>query len=217
MKILYVFMILASLVLPTAKSDFLVLVNKQNPCSEEYEAYVTQNLAPVFHTRKDGRPTQYMQAEAAYALDELLYAAEKAGYDITVTSAYRSRQYQAEIYDTRRAAYISGGHDESDADRLTGRYVALPGYSEHHTGLAVDMHSMRSADTAFADTAEFRWLSQNAPKYGYILRYPKGKEDITGYAFEPWHFRYVGKCAEEITRAGLTLEEYLSLQKNEKK
>ncbi len=210
MKILSVFLIIASLIMPHAKCGDLVLVNKQNPCTEEYEAYVKENLVPVFHTRDDGRPTQYLQKEAAYALDALLYAADKAGYNISVTSAYRSRQYQEQIYNTRRAMYVSGGSDESEADRLTGRYVALPGYSEHHTGLAVDMHSMKSAEVSFADTEEFRWLCENAPKYGYILRYPKGKEDITGYAFEPWHFRYVGRCANEITKSGLTLEEYLN-------
>jgi len=215
MKLLSVLFIAATLILPQAKSDRLILVNKQHPCSAEYEAYAKENLAPVFHTRADGRPAQYLQKDAACALDALLYSAEKAGYDISVTSAYRSREYQAEIFNTRRAMHVSAGKDNDEAVRLTERYVALPGYSEHHTGLAVDMHSMTSAEVSFADTEEFRWLCENAPKYGFILRYPKGKEDITGYAFEPWHFRYVGQCAVEIANSGLTLEEYLTLQKNQ--
>ena len=189
--------------------DALVLVNKTHPCTEEYEASVLESLEPVLHTRADGRPTQYLQKEAAYALDALLYAADEAGYDITVTSAYRSREFQRQIYDFRREWYVSKGFDDDNAERLTEKYVAPPGCSEHHTGLCVDMHSLSSAETSFADTDEFLWLSQNAPKYGFILRYPKGKEDITGYAFEPWHFRYVGAAAKFITENGLTLEEYL--------
>lgn len=202
-------MILTFASLAVQKPDPLVLVNKNNICTPEYEAAAIDALEPVLHTRADGRPMQYLQKEAAYALDQLLFAAEKAGYNITVTSAYRSRKTQTRIYDFRRERYVSKGIDEENASRMTERYVAPPGYSEHHTGLAVDMHSMASAEVSFADTDEFRWLCENAPKYGFILRYPRGKENITGYAFEPWHFRYVGDAAKYITENGQTLEEYL--------
>lgn len=202
-------MIALSLTVPTGEK-YLVLVNKSSPFPIEKERALIGELAPIFHTRRDGREIQYMQKDAATAVDALLCAADDAGFDITVTSAYRSREYQAKIYGVRREMYVSKGYDSETAATLTERYIAPPGYSEHHTGLAVDMHSMQSAETAFSDTEEFHWLCENAPKYGFILRYPRGKEDITGYAFEPWHFRYVGACAEEIAEKGLTLEEYLA-------
>lgn len=208
MKTLFAIAVVLSLVIPSGEK-YLVLVNKSNPFPIEQEQVVIAELAPIFHTRRDGRPTQYMQKDAATALDALLCAADDAGYSITVTSAYRSRQYQSEIFNVRHERYIAAGYDAQKAATLTERYVAPPGYSEHHTGLAVDMHSMASAETAFAETEEFYWLCENAPKYGFILRYPREKEDVTGYAFEPWHFRYVGACAVEITEKGLTLEEYL--------
>ena len=212
MKTLCLMLILLSVAAPK-ENKYLVLVNKDNPFPIEEEMKIEKELEPVLHTRKDGRPTQYMQREAALALDALLYAADDAGFNITVTSAYRSREYQQKIYDLRLDGYISAGADSEKAQRLTERYVAPPGHSEHHTGLAVDMHSIHSAETSFADTPEFAWLCENAPKYGFILRYPKGKEEITGYAFEPWHFRYVGACAAEITRCGLTLEEFLKARR----
>lgn len=209
MKTLILAIVMLLSLVPSGEK-YLVLVNKENPFPVESEEAVIGELAPIFHTRRDGREMQYMQKDAAMALDALLAAADEAGYNITVTSAYRSREYQAKIFGIRREAYASKGYGADDAVRLTERYIAPPGHSEHHTGLAVDMHSMASAETSFADTDEYKWLVAHAAEYGFILRYPKGKEGVTGYAFEPWHFRYVGNCAEEITEKGLTLEEYLA-------
>ena len=208
MNILCTLLMLVSIVLPQS-DKYLVLVNKDNPISTEYEHEIRENLEPIYHTRRDGRDTQYMQKDAARALDALLFDADNAGYEITVTSAYRSKNYQKKIYDMRFGYYVSSGKSESEAKELTEKYIAPPGCSEHHTGLAVDMHCLPSAETSFADTEEFSWLCENAAKYGFIIRYPKGKEDITGYGFEPWHFRYVGACASEIANSGLTLEEYV--------
>ena len=209
MKTLFALAIALSLVIPSGEK-YLLLVNKSSPFPIEAERAVIGELQPVFHTRRDGRETQYMQKDAATAVDALLCAADDAGFNITVTSAYRSREYQAKIFGVRREMYVSKGYDAETAATMTEKYIAPPGFSEHHTGLAVDMHSIGSAEVTFAETEEFRWLCENAPKYGFILRYPRGKEDITGYSFEPWHFRYVGACATEITEKGLTLEEYLA-------
>lgn len=198
------------------KSEVLILVNKEHPCSKIYIENVENSLCPVLHTRRDGRPTQMLRKEAATALDALLAEADKAGFDITVTSGYRSASYQERIYSLRYSKYIGNGDSASVAAAKTERYIAPPYCSEHHTGLAVDMHSLSNAEKSFADTPEYAWLCKHAPLYGFILRYPKGKESITGYAFEPWHFRYVGLYAKEITEKGLTLEEYI-MSKNDDK
>ena len=205
MKTLFLALVMLLSLVPSGEK-YLVLVNKSNPFPVESEKAVIGELAPIFHTRRDGREMQYMQKDAATSLDALLAAADEAGYTITVTSAYRSREYQAKIYGIRREKYIAAGYDADAAAAMTERYIAPPGYSEHHTGLAVDMHSMASAETSFADTDEYKWLIAHAAEYGFILRYPRGKEDVTGYAFEPWHFRYVGACASKIMENGLTLE-----------
>ncbi len=207
MKTMFLALVMLLSLVPSGEK-YLVLVNKDNPFPVESEKAVIGELAPIFHTRRDGREMQYMQKDAATSLDALLAAADEAGYTITVTSAYRSREYQAKIYGIRREKYIAAGYDADTAAAMTERYIAPPGYSEHHTGLAVDMHSMASAETSFADTDEYKWLIAHAAEYGFILRYPRGKEDVTGYVFEPWHFRYVGACASQIMENGLTLEEF---------
>ena len=97
---------------------------------------------------------------------------------------------------------------ETEGEEYTNLHIAKPGESEHHTGLAIDI---KSGDTSpFIISKEYVWLKKNAHKYGFILRYPEGKEEITGYAFEPWHYRYVGKkIAKFITKNNMTLEEYI--------
>jgi len=214
MNLLCALLIISSIVLPPA-DKYALLVNKDHRISPEYESQVISELEPIYHTRRDGRSVQYLQKDAARALDALLFDADNAGYNITVTSGYRSEKYQKEIYDLRRSYYISKGKSESEATRLTEKYVAPPGFSEHHTGLAVDMHTLPSAEVSFSETEEFLWLCENAANYGFILRYPRGKEDVTGYGFEPWHFRFVGDAAKKIAESGLTLEEYLENEKYE--
>lgn len=190
--------------------DLLILINAEHPLPSDYTEIHQDDFVEITFTRNDGRPAQKMRREAAKALDEMLSAAREAGFTITVTSAYRSREYQKQLFDAAVESYLARGMTKKEALRLTKRYHALPGESEHESGLAADMHHLSCATLAFADTAEYRWLSENAHKYGYILRYPEGKESITGIAFEPWHFRYVGReAAEEIYRSGLCLEEFL--------
>ena len=134
--------------------------------------------------------------------------------DIYVTSGYRSYNKQTDLYEN----YISSemAKDPSltyeEAKALASYYSAPPGKSEHHTGLAVDLMSttMYELDESFADNEAYDWLIANAWKFGFILRYPENKTDVTGYMFEPWHWRFVGRAnALEILKSGDTLEEYL--------
>lgn len=125
-----------------------------------------------------------------------------------VTEAFRSTEDQQGMMKLYIERYIEEGYDEETAKEMAEAYVALPGTSEHQLGLALDIN----ADTNISgdNEAVYGWLAENAYRYGFILRYPEGKEDITGISYEPWHYRYVGKeFAEEIHRDGLCLEEYL--------
>lgn len=194
------------------KEEYLILINSENPLPEDYVQIYQEDFVDVKSTRDDGRPIQKLRKEAAEALEALMEAAAQAGFsDISVTSAYRSREYQKQLFDNAIQSYLSRGISPKEAKSLVRRYFAAPGCSEHESGLAVDMHHLSCASLAFADTAEYRWLSENAHLYGYILRYPEGKEKITGIAFEPWHFRYVGKqAAAEMHAENLCLEEYLN-------
>ena len=175
----------------SADSDnMLILINASHPLPDQYAEQHKNDLVEVKGTRADGRPVQLLQKEAAEALESLLAAAADAGFsDLSVTSAYRSRAYQKQLFDAAVQKYLARGMTAKDARRLAARYHALPGESEHESGLAVDLHNLPAASTAFADTDAFRWLAAHAPEYGFILRYPEGKEKITGIAFEPWHFR----------------------------
>ena len=138
--------------------------------------------------------------ECQSALDALCAGAAADGLSVYPISAYRSYEYQAELYNRYAAR---DGREEAD------RYSARPGHSEHQTGLAVDVNSLAYS---FADTPEGIWLAAHCAEYGFILRYPEGKEEITGYRYEPWHIRYLGKeTARAVTESGLTLEEYLGI------
>lgn len=145
----------------------------------------------------------YMRKEAANSLADMFNAAKKDGVILYAVSGYRSFDRQTVLYDAEI---------EKVGQKKAEEAVAYPGNSEHQTGLAMDI-SAKSVDFLltedFEATKEGKWLKDNAHLYGYILRYPKGKEDITKYKFEPWHFRYVGeKSANDIYENGWTLEEY---------
>lgn len=141
-----------------------------------------------------------MDQSAYGALMDLQVGAGIAGYSIQMISGYRSYDYQAQLYQS----YV-----DRDGKEKADTYSARPGYSEHQTGLAFDVGEL---DYAFGETAEGKWLYEHAHEYGFIIRYQKGKEQITGYTYEPWHIRYVGvKVATEIYKKGITLEEYLNV------
>lgn len=184
------------------KSEYLILVNKQYGLHESDEPV---DLVMVSY-RADNRSVAYqkLRAEAASAFDSMAAEAKAQGLTIVVTTAYRPYSYQKQLHDT----YL-----KSNGQLWTENYSADPGHSEHQTGLAADVSSP-SADyelkQAFAYTAEGKWLAENAHRFGFIIRYPEGKESITGYKYEPWHIRYVGiQPATEIYNGNLTLEEYL--------
>ncbi len=139
--------------------------------------------------------------EAAAALDSMMQAAAQDGIDLWVVSGFRSYDTQKSIHDR----YVNDYGSEYAA-----RISALAGQSEHQTGLAFDLNSLSDS---FCETAEYAWLSENAAKYGFILRFPRGKEWATGYIFEPWHYRYVGvELAEIFSESGLSVEEYAGIE-----
>lgn len=141
-----------------------------------------------------------VNADAQAAFDEMQADAAAEGLNIYISSGFRSYDYQAGLYQR----YVDkDGKEEAD------RYSARPGHSEHQTGLAFDLNSI---DVSFADTKEGKWVLRNCYKYGFIIRYPADKEDITGYKWEPWHIRYLGKeTAQSVYDSGLCLEEYLGI------
>ena len=132
------------------------------------------------------------------AFYEMQSAASLDGISLFVASGFRDYDYQVDLYN----AYV-----KKDGKEAADTYSARPGYSEHQTGLAADINA---ADSSFEDTPEAIWLDKNCYKYGFIIRFPKGKEAYTGYTYEPWHLRYVGKdIAKKIHDAGgISLEEY---------
>lgn len=147
---------------------------------------------------KDYNPGLLKETKQAY--DKLAEAAAREGYNIPIVSGFRSYTTQETIYNNYISIY---GQEETDT------FSAKPGHSEHQSGLAMDVGKI---DDDYGSTKEGMWLAENAHKYGFIIRYPKGKEHITGYKYEPWHIRYLGvETATNIYKSGLTLEEYLKI------
>ncbi|MFC7685942.1 D-alanyl-D-alanine carboxypeptidase family protein [Ureibacillus sp. GCM10028918] len=146
--------------------------------------------------------------EARKAFEQMAADARIAGFELVAFSTYRSFEYQDTLYNN----YVS-----RDGQENADRYSARPGYSEHQTGLAFDIGEKGKEDLwlteEFGETEAGKWLVVNANKYGFILRYPQGKEAITGYMYESWHFRYLGvDLATKVKQANVTLEEYLGIQ-----
>jgi len=185
------------------KSDdwSLILVNSRNPVPSDYSV----RLEKV-------QNNHYVDSRIAAYVNEMIRNAEKDGVKLLICSSYRTVARQQELFDQQVDEYISAGksYDEALAETATG--LALPGFSEHNTGLALDIvtPSYQILDSNFENTEAFRWLDKNAHKYGFILRYPKDKSNITRIKYEPWHYRYVGvEHAAVIKEKGLCLEEYL--------
>lgn len=182
----------------------LILVNKENPIEKDYKP---DDLTAIkYFTSDRSETTRYMRDEAAEAFHRLVEAAAEEGLEIRMTTAYRSYDFQKILFDN----YV-----EKEGEEQANTYSARPGQSEHQTGLAVDVSSP-SVDyqltSDYGKTEEGKWLAGNAYRFGFILRFPQGKEDVTGYQYEPWHLRYVGlTAAKEIREHDLTLEEYLQL------
>ena len=140
-------------------------------------------------------------------LVDMYNAALKDNITLKINNAYRSKQEQTQIFEDKMQAYENEGYSEEKAYQQTSLTVQVPGYSEHETGLAIDFSNEGHYDE---NEQMWEWLKNNAYKYGFILRYPKDKYEITKIDYEPWHYRYVGKkAAKEITGKNITLEEYL--------
>ncbi len=192
------------------RDAFLILVNTTNTLTEND---IPADLVDCQHT-STARKTQQLREYAAKALDAL-YMEMKSNqfYNMAVYSGFRDYSYQATLFESytnnEMAANPSLTREQAEAIVLT--YSTRPGTSEHQTGLAVDMDTMGTFSTDFAYTAEYAWLQENAWKFGFILRFPADKTDITTIQFEPWHYRYVGRYhAQKIHASGLCLEEYVA-------
>ena len=174
----------------------IVLVNKYYYLGEDY---VPKNLTKISN-RYAISEDKYMEHDAAIAFEDMAKAAQKDGYQIVAVSTYRSYKYQTTLYNN----YVS-----KDGEEKADKYSARPGYSEHQTGLAVDVSNNKKSYTKFGETEEFNWMQDNCYKYGFILRYTEENEFITGYINEPWHYRYVGiDIATYIHNNPMTFEEY---------
>ncbi len=193
---------------PTDRDKYLILINYESKLDKDY---APERLTDLVHTRKDGRATQQMDLYAAKAMEAMLKEAAANGYgDLSITSAYRSFAYQQLLFDNQVRALKPSYGDK--AEQKAAEAVAIPGTSEHQSGLCADLHNLPAASQAFANKEAYTWLVNNCSKFGYILRYPKDKTEITKIMFEPWHYRYVGRYhAERIMQGGFCLEEYMAL------
>ena len=182
----------------------LFLINKQNPLASE----------PDFEIYYDEWGNSY-NIVIVEPLHEMMVAAAQDGFYYTIVSGYRSMDEQAYNRQSRIDSYLSEGHSHEEANILTDQFYAPHNASEHTSGLALDLVGIEWSEglhTDYAYQPSAQWLANNAHRFGFILRYMEGKSDITGYHYEPWHFRYVGKeHATFMYKHGLTLEEYLEL------
>jgi len=174
-----------------------MVVNKHRNLTEDFEPDSLVKIDEEYASSDDFKASRV----AVNAYIQMQKAAKKEGYELIINSAYRSYQDQVDISETYKELY---------GQSYVDRYVAKPGFSEHQTGLAFDIGSRNSK--VFANSKEYDWMLENAYKYGFILRFPKKYENITGFRNEPWHYRYVGKkIAKEIHDKDITLEEYFAM------
>ena len=198
-------------ILGLVKNYQVTLIVKENPniISKKYDIKevngVTTINGVIIVNKSYSLPSDYgngLTTDTLKAFQEMQNAAKEENLNLFIRSGFRSYLDQTIVYDK----WV-----KKDGQEVADTYSARPGYSEHQTGLAMDLNSI---DQDFADTKEFAWLNENAYKYGFILRYPQEKEEITGYIYEPWHYRYVGvELSKELYNNGnwLTLEEYFEI------
>ncbi len=178
-----------------------MLVNKFHSLPDDYDEMLTEEdlLTNISNWYSYG--SHKIMKEVYENYKEMSKVADGEGLKLIINSGYRTNQLQIDIYQEKKD---SGGLEYAD------NYAARPGFSEHQTGLALDIFTPKySTMSTFQNSPEYDWLIKNAHKYGFILRYPEGKEHITGYSYEPWHYRYVGKdLASKVFESGLTYDEY---------
>ena len=181
----------------------LVLINKQHPIPDDYEV----NLGKI-NTIKG---TMYCDERIVDDYLAMLQAAKNDGLSLAVLSPYRNEDRQEYLFGRKIQTYMKQGFSYMDAYKTASQAVTIPGASEHQIGLALDIvsNSYTSLDEEFANTSEGRWLAEHSYEYGFVLRYPSGKEYITSIEYEPWHFRYVGKEAAAVMKnESICLEEF---------
>ncbi|ARU63774.1 hypothetical protein CBW65_03770 [Tumebacillus avium] len=190
-----------------AANSLTVLVNKQLGLPDDFQPSNLTDDPNLPFLAGGGGEKRLMRGEVAAALKQLFAAAEKDGLYLSVASAYRSHATQTQLFN-----YYVQTQGETEARR----YSAVPGHSEHETGLAVDVSGRDgkcAVEDCFADLPEAKWLAKNSHKFGFVIRYPKGKESVTGYAYEPWHLRYLGvDTASAIYAKNTTMEEYFNVK-----
>ena len=184
----------------TKKTDIskneLILVNKYNYLTSDYNPDDLKELSNVYSYGTN----QMLRLDAYNAFIAMWNKANEDGYKLIINSSYRSYEEQEKIYNN-----YSSWYGKAEADKKAAR----PGYSEHQTGLALDIQSYCSENKEFDECPEFTWLINNAYKYGFILRYPKDLDYITGYNYESWHYRYIGtKASTYIHKNNITFDEY---------
>lgn len=180
---------------------YLLLVNAENPLPQDWSIQ-TEEVQNGYE----------MDKRAAPAMREMIQAAKEDGVELMLCSAYRSVEKQQQLFDRSQQAYMAQGMSEEEAYAKTATETAIPGTSEHQTGLAADIvtPTYQMLDAGFADTPAGQWLSEHAAEYGFVLRYPQDKQEVTGIIYESWHYRFVGKThAKLMKESGLCLEEYL--------
>ncbi len=196
---------------PEDRDGYLTLVNTVNLLDR---TYVPSDLVDCKHTAS-GRETQQLRLYAGKALEALMMEMQSAGfYNMMVLSGFRSYDKQSYLFNQYTANELAANPNLSkeQAEQIVLTYSTRPGTSEHQTGLAVDMDTLGTFTTDFEYEPEYAWLKENAWKFGFILRFPKDKTDITTIQFEPWHYRFVGRYhAKKIHDAGVCLEEYVAL------
>ena len=200
---------------PENNEEYLLLANKQNPLGADYTpANLTRLECKISKEDTNGH---YLREDAAMALYAMMLEMSVSGIDdVCVTSSYRSYANQSWLFSYYLEKHMNEGMTKEEAEAAVLVYSARPGTSEHQTGLCVDFTTDSiggTVDDKFEGTAAFEWLSENAYKFGFILRYPKDKTDVTGYKYESWHFRFVGRTAAvEMRELGVCFEEYLEIK-----
>lgn len=209
----------AAQALPT-EPQTTVLPSSSAPGAEDPDEGWRLLLVNPWHALPAGYEVTLTQLKNGHAVDERCYPdlqammddCRAAGLNPVICSSYRTQEKQEQLFAAQMAPYLAAGCSPEEARRQAAQAVAVPGTSEHQLGLAVDIvdEANQNLDESQEDTAVQQWLMAHSWQYGFILRYPNEKSEVTGIIYEPWHYRYVGKAAaEEIWRQGVCLEEYL--------
>lgn len=179
------------------------MVNAHNPIPDDWEDHIVYppGFSPCGMDERIQQPVQ-----------DLINAAYADGVSIWISSGYRNKEKQASLLEQEIEEHLRNGLDREQAEIEAKKLVMPAGYSEHQTGLVIDINGV---DPDFYQTKAYEWMTQHGAEYGFIERYPEGKDNITGINFEPWHYRYVGvENAKAIEQSGLCLEEYIFQQMN---